>query len=814
MNYTTDSVPTRERQYGFPLRSRSRRGTLAIVTVLALVLVGLVPSSMSTHSDRGQGRLASSVVPLPPPPAPRPTVPVPPHPNPGGLQCDGMYWADWVWANYSPSWCYGHDEPTMSFVSTAPGSGGDANYSLTLPADGTYTQGDFYATIWFGGVVYDPGSISNQAYLELQLYPAPPMFTGPGSGANDCLPNGAFNPVYTPGSNIWFACAIVWQVTSTENAAFAGPLDVHGTTSILEFRSNDHLFVNLTGVAQSATQPWQITLTDTTTNNYGTVALQNGSKILPPYYSTAAAANVLAWGASQPGAVAFSYEIGHALNPVIPAGGTYGGCYPGDLACDSYWPGRWAQSGQLQLTLPIMGLAASRTFPTQIGLSSSAGGESWINNTGAGSTCTGPNWSTATNCIYPWYIYRGQNYSLTFDANNLTNDTHDYGNWYQFPGVASSHATHAAPWGTLNSTVTPATATVDFNPLRTTHVLTVLPGGKFSGQFMEGPYWLNVSAPGCVSSSTFVYLKTAALYNTPVILSCRGVYAVTFNEVGLPLGTPWSVTYNGTTMGGTGGTGIVFHEPNGTVPYTVLSPIPGAAGIRYLATPSGGNVVVNGAPVPVPVSYVTQYQFTATASPAAGGTATPASSWSAPGTVIQATATVSPGWAFSSWSGVGSGSYTGTANPASVTLNGPVQETALFILLFAVSFTETGLPSGATWNVTLNGRAESTTTTSITFQLPNGSISYTVSGPAGYSVTPRSGSDTVNGSNLSVQVQFSKPVILGLTYANLELLFLLVVAVIVAIVVAVAVTRRKRPPSATPAYASQPPPWVSGPPPR
>ncbi|MCI4351722.1 MAG: hypothetical protein L3K15_09470, partial [Thermoplasmata archaeon] len=563
-----------------------------------------------------------------------------------------MYWIDAVWATYVPSYCVGHDEPTTSWVSTAAGSGANVRYRLSLPADGvTYTQGDFTPAIWFGGVVYDVNSTKggSQAFLEFQFYPAPPMYTGTGSGAQDCLPNGAFNPVYTAGSNTWFACAVVWQLTGTvstvEDTAFVGPLNAKGTSAILLLHSNDQLFLNYSGVAMSTTQGWNLSVVDTTTGGSGNVTLQNGTLVLPPEYSTAAVGNSLRWGASNPGAISYAYEIGHSLNPVIPAT-----CVPGDGVCDSYWPGRYAAAGQAMYGLPVLGSAGSQTFPTTMYFSSSQGGEAEVN----ASTCAAPSFSTATNCMMPYFQYRGGSYSFTFGTTNVTNATHDYGNEYQFPAVTNGFGqwagdTRPAPWGTLSVAVTPATATVDFNPLRRT-VAVPVSGGMATGQFVEGPYWLNVSAPGCVSSSTFVYLKTGAVHNTPVVLICAGSYAVVFTESGLAPGTFWSVTFGATTQNGTG-TSITLYGKNGTTPYSVLSPAPGTAGIRYVAAPSSGTVTIAGAPVAVPVPYSTQYLFSGVASPANGGTVTPASTWAAAGATIQAYDHAAPSFAFASWTG-------------------------------------------------------------------------------------------------------------------------------------------------------------------
>ena len=74
---------------------------------------------------------------------------------------------------------------------------------------------------------------------------------------------------------------------------------------------------------------------------------------------------------------------------------------------------------------------------------------------------------------------------------------------------------------------------------------------------------------------------------------------------------------------------------------------------------------------------------------------------------------------------------------------------------YSLTFTETGLPSGTSWSVTFNGSTESSTTSTMTISVPNGSYSYTVSSVAGYTVLPSSGSVTVNGSNVSVAITFT-----------------------------------------------------------
>ena len=72
-----------------------------------------------------------------------------------------------------------------------------------------------------------------------------------------------------------------------------------------------------------------------------------------------------------------------------------------------------------------------------------------------------------------------------------------------------------------------------------------------------------------------------------------------------------------------------------------------------------------------------------------------------------------------------------------------------------VTFTETGLPSGTSWTVTINGTAYATTHSSISIPEPYGLWNYTVSTSAsGYDVTPASGSVFASGAP-TVRVTFA-----------------------------------------------------------
>jgi YVTN family beta-propeller protein len=72
-----------------------------------------------------------------------------------------------------------------------------------------------------------------------------------------------------------------------------------------------------------------------------------------------------------------------------------------------------------------------------------------------------------------------------------------------------------------------------------------------------------------------------------------------------------------------------------------------------------------------------------------------------------------------------------------------------------VTFTETGLPSGANWSVTLNGRRVNSTSPTIVFSEPDGNYSYALGSLGGYKGNPPTGSVIVNGTDRSIAVTFT-----------------------------------------------------------
>lgn len=310
----------------------------------------------------------------------------------------------------------------------------------------------------------------------------------------------------------------------------------------------------------------------------------------------------------------------------------------------------------------------------------------------------------------------------------------------------------------------------------------------------------------------YEYVANSNSSNVTVIgTSIAGPYPVTFNEVGLSAGTNWSVTLGGVTKHSTAAS-IGFSETNGSYAYTI-----GVVAGYTLQTPPG-TVVVKGFLVNVQVTYgLLKFAVTFQESGLPGGTL-----WSVTfkGTMSSTTGTALV-------YNTSNGTYPYTITPVAGYTVGPrsgnvsVQGAPAFVSVtftrtgiatYIVTFTESGLQSGTSWLVTLNGSRQSSTTGTLTFTEPNGSYPYSVGSVSGYNVSPASGSAIVNGVPTGVTITFtpisssSSPT----SSTSTPLWVYLLVALVIAVVVGgtVMFLRRRKPPAKptpSPSSSTKPP---------
>jgi len=285
----------------------------------------------------------------------------------------------------------------------------------------------------------------------------------------------------------------------------------------------------------------------------------------------------------------------------------------------------------------------------------------------------------------------------------------------------------------------------------------------------NGTYGYAISGIAGYAQSTVPYSGSEVVNGAPLSVSVRYVpvtYSVTFTESGLPSGLTWKVTFNSVSMSLTtnGGTDTLSFGsvPNGSYSYSIA----GVAGYSQGTIPYKGTETVNGAPLAVKVTY-TQVTYCVTfweVGLPSGVT------WKVTVNGVAKSLTANGLVDWLTWSGLPNGTYTYTIadipgwhqylTPYSgkiVVNGGPVALLLVYLpVTYSVTFSESGLPSGLTWTVTVNGVTKHLTTNggtdSLTWTcLTNGTYSYSIAAVSGWhqSTLPPSGSVVVNGTPVS-----------------------------------------------------------------
>lgn len=330
--------------------------------------------------------------------------------------------------------------------------------------------------------------------------------------------------------------------------------------------------------------------------------------------------------------------------------------------------------------------------------------QSWT-GTGAGSLNTtqrnisltpkGPVNETANFVEVGWCAYDqystpplnclASNATFVFHENNLPTGT----NWsVTLTGAFGSETEHnTTPWMTFKSNATIGAVN---------YTVWTIPGGS-------GSYYVGTGTP---LSPIELPLDHLVNINFTLESPSAATFVTSFDELGLPGGTAWTLNLSGTYLGVRGVStaealgggsytvgGLPVYLANSTGDYainvTVAPFVVGEAPRVYTRLPA--TITLNGSAI-VTVGYADMYLLTETAS--AGGSAAPGSQWVESGQTVTLSATPNLGYVFVGWTGSGNGATSTaqrTQNPVTISPRGPVTELATFM---------PALP--AVWNVTVN----------------------------------------------------------------------------------------------------------------
>jgi YVTN family beta-propeller protein len=246
----------------------------------------------------------------------------------------------------------------------------------------------------------------------------------------------------------------------------------------------------------------------------------------------------------------------------------------------------------------------------------------------------------------------------------------------------------------------------------------------------------------------------------PIVFTASGsLYPLTFVETGLPGGTNWSVDAGGVGEASTTSR-IPFSVPNETYAFTV-GEVPG-----YSISSASGNVTVAGAPVteyltfsPIPPSYPVIFVESGLPHLTYWSVNFPPTIERRNGTQIE----------FNESNGTYAYNVSGPvdyeANPTNgrvLVQGGTVSVPIAFVLAnvsYPVTLRENGLPTATNWSVDFAGIIETTRTTTLVYDEPNGTYPYDASTDAGFSANGSIGQITVAGGPATVVFNFTSVVV-------------------------------------------------------
>jgi thermopsin len=298
-----------------------------------------------------------------------------------------------------------------------------------------------------------------------------------------------------------------------------------------------------------------------------------------------------------------------------------------------------------------------------------------------------------------------------------------------------------------------------------------LSGSIIGSDSQGGNYWLNYGNDANPYGSLPYDNRPSYAPGSPQIgsvvngVGTQGDYApllpaslhrVSFIEGGLPIGTSWSVTLTNSTgysfrETSTAGERLSFYLPAGT--YHYAAPSTRANGAWFATSEATGPIKLSSPVVIVPLEYALGYAATFSesglpvgmtwhleipAEPSAGVVAHSSTSSIVMG-LLNGTYTyrvVLPSDYRSIPSG---GTFSVTGRSVSIPL-------AVQLVSYAVTFRETGLPAGTDWEVSVAGVTHSSHSSTVVFDLGNGTYSYAATAAGGYAANPAAGSLTVSGS--------------------------------------------------------------------
>ncbi len=298
-------------------------------------------------------------------------------------------------------------------------------------------------------------------------------------------------------------------------------------------------------------------------------------------------------------------------------------------------------------------------------------------------------------------------------------------------------------------------------------------GSYVNFTLINGSYRFTVPVVGYNVSDPVAGNFTVHGSNVLIDLQFKRGYQVSFSQNILPSGTAWTMkawNYTASTLNRT----IQLYFPNGTYTYRVVSSDPNYYG-------STGTFTVNGAALAIAVNFtrgIFNVTFVEEGLPSNH-------TWS----VSNGTRTISTNNTSLTFTLLG-GQYSFTVPPAgkyianrtTISLNTDGMNKTVYLNFsygYFITFNATGIPQGVQWNILIADYNESSTNSTITVEVQNGTYSYYAYYTDAGTKQHISGTVNVSGANVTVPLNFQPPRTLSEYYILYVTLIMLGLAVLV-----------------------------------
>jgi hypothetical protein len=488
--------------------------------------------------------------------------------------------------------------------------------------------------------------------------------------------------------------------------------------------------------------------------------------------------------------------VGTALQQLTTNGGTDTLTWTG-LAAGSYPYSITPIPGWGQATLPYSGTVTGgavteptlgytqTTYPVTFSESGLPTGSAWqlsLDGIPMSSTTTSMSdsltWTTVPNGTYSYSITGNSGWTqstlaysgtVVVNGNSVTEPTLVYTQVTYALTISESGLGSNQVWTVRVNGMKESLTT---NTMTDTLTFAGVANGTYSYTITPSPGWHQSTLP--YSGKLVVNGGTGSISGTGIgyavtLAYTQVTYSVTFSESGLPSSVTWQVTVDGMiqTVTPNGGTESLTWTglPNGTYAYSIAA----ISGWHQSTLAYAGNVVVNGASVTEPTLAYSHLTYSVTFWEFLLGCG---QTWKVTVNGVTKSLTANGLFGWLNFTGLANGtySYSIAANPGwhqnvlpysgSVVVKGSsVTESLLLYLVvtYTVTFSESGLPSGLSWTVTVAGSTRTLTTNGGTDTLKwtglaNGTYSYSITGNPGWhqGTLAYSGKITVNGGTNSI----------------------------------------------------------------